>query len=81
MSYNKLARINDQLKRLKNLKALILNNNEIKKMENIGHLFELNTLGKLVFVECDYYPCCLEYLDARYPIRESLLTLLSSFIE
>lgn len=37
------------LRKLRNLKALILNNNQLLEIENIETLLELNTLGKAFF--------------------------------
>ncbi|RUS14510.1 hypothetical protein BC937DRAFT_93703 [Endogone sp. FLAS-F59071] len=44
MSHNEVNRISIHVTQLKALKALILNHNKIKTVENIGNLLDLNTL-------------------------------------
>ncbi|ORX89270.1 L domain-like protein [Basidiobolus meristosporus CBS 931.73] len=44
LSHNKINRISQHVTSLVSLKALILNHNSIKRVENIGGLHELNTI-------------------------------------
>ncbi|KAJ3099836.1 hypothetical protein HDU96_010546 [Phlyctochytrium bullatum] len=44
LSFNEITRISDHAKKLKSLKALILNNNQITRIDNISTLTQLTTL-------------------------------------
>jgi len=46
VSHNELVHMSPHITRLKQLKALILNNNDLLEIENIEPLLQLNTLGK-----------------------------------
>ena len=45
LSNNKLIRLSIHLRKLVNLKALIVSHNEIKTLEHLNDLVNLNTLG------------------------------------
>lgn len=45
MSHNQLKQLDDRINELLNLKALILNHNQIKKVEDLAALSSLNTIG------------------------------------
>lgn len=46
LSHNELVHMSPHLRKLKQLKALILNDNQLLEIENIEPLLDLNTLGK-----------------------------------
>lgn len=49
VSHNELVHMSPHLTRLKQLKALILNHNNLLEIENIEPLLQLNTLGNELF--------------------------------
>jgi len=58
MSHNELNRISIHITNLVDLKALILNHNKIKTIDNLASLTNLNTLGK-DSVNNEQHPCVL----------------------
>lgn len=56
MSHNELNRISIHITNLVDLKALILNHNKIKTIDNLAPLTNLNTLGKHS-VNYEQHPC------------------------
>ena len=54
LGYNQIKRI-EGVNGLPNLKALILNDNKIKKIKQISNLSALNTLGEFILARLNYF--------------------------
>ena len=63
LSHNELNRISVHITYLKKLRALILNNNHIKVVENVDGLLNLTTLGTSIPLLC-FANCALTNLIA-----------------